>query len=241
MKKFVLAGVAAAAFCCAPAIAAPPAAPIFNWTGFYVGGNVGYGSADSKWNFISGGNFSFPGITATEGTTGVKGALEGAQAGYNWQNGQYLFGLEGTWEHSDIGGANPAPNGLATTTWSTNVKDLWTFAARLGITEGATLIYLKGGVAGATVDTSATRVTGIITYTIADAQQQIGWIIGFGGEHMLTPNWTIGGELDYVDLGSKTHSSTEIRNGVPNGTDSFSDKVKVWTGLIRLNYKFGMQ
>jgi outer membrane immunogenic protein len=244
MKKLLIAAIATAAFCGAPALAAPPAAPMFNWTGFYVGGNVGYGSADSHWDFgpNAATNFAFAGF-GTDGSISVKGWLGGAQAGYNWSTGQMLFGaqtligIEGTWDHSDIKGSPSSgilSYAISGTTWTTHVKDLWTAAARFGITEGPKLVYLKAGVAGASVDTSAFR-PGTPTILPSTSASNVGWIVGFGAEYMFTPNWTIGGEYNYADLGSGRHTTRDSLGVIT----SFNDKVVVQNGLLRLSYKFG--
>ncbi len=121
MRKILLAGVALAALGAgATAMAAdlPVKAPVYKappivdlWTGFYVGGNVGY--SWGNWNSNSPFTLNFPtgaGVTATTpaGFAGaiaadfantanpnVKGWIGGGQAGYNWLRGQWLFGLEG--------------------------------------------------------------------------------------------------------------------------------------------------
>jgi len=74
----------------------PPPPPVYNWTGFYVGGNVGYGWGDSSYSFsadngagqgllntgISGG------ITPRAGSFRTTGIIGGGQLGYNWQFGK---------------------------------------------------------------------------------------------------------------------------------------------------------
>src|SRR5215470_18879718 len=70
--------------------APPPLAPMFDWTGFYIGGNVGYGSAHN--------DISIPGATGSEDLNGIIG---GGQIGYNWQTGAWVFGLEADFQGSD--------------------------------------------------------------------------------------------------------------------------------------------
>lgn len=130
MKKFLLSGVAIAAlFAAAPASAADmpvrapqykaaPLAPVFNWTGFYVGGHVGYGWADS-------------------GVGDVDGFLGGLQLGYNWQfSRNWVFGLETDISGTDMNNATPA-----------HIDYLGTVRARLGYTWDRVMIYGTGGLA----------------------------------------------------------------------------------------------
>ena len=78
----------------APAYYAPYYAP-YNWTGFYVGINGGGGWGNSEWSSLVGSTGSFD----------VSGGLVGGTIGYNWQLGQWVFGLEGDIDWSDIRGS----------------------------------------------------------------------------------------------------------------------------------------
>ncbi len=132
MKKILLSGVALAAlFVAAPASAADvpvrqqqqyykaAPAPVFNWTGFYFGGHVGYGWGD----------------TAVGGD--VDGFLGGLQLGYNWQlSRNWVFGIEGDISGTDINNAVPV-----------HVDYLGTLRARVGYTWDRTMVYGTGGLA----------------------------------------------------------------------------------------------
>src|SRR4051794_4160855 len=71
----------------APSRAAAPAYVPFSWTGFYIGGNVGYGWADASATVTA------LGVTAT-GTDNLNGIVGGGQLGYNWQSGSLVWGIE---------------------------------------------------------------------------------------------------------------------------------------------------
>jgi outer membrane immunogenic protein len=130
MKKFLLSGVAIAAlFAAAPASAADvpvrgpvykaAPAPVFNWTGFYFGGHVGYGWGDT----VVGGD--------------VDGFLGGVQLGYNWQlSRNWVFGVEADISGTDLNNAFPA-----------HVDYLGTLRARVGYTWDRTMLYGTGGLA----------------------------------------------------------------------------------------------
>jgi outer membrane immunogenic protein len=127
MRKFFLVSSAIAALMiAAPAGAAdlrvkaqpmPPPAPVFSWTGFYVGGHIGAGWARKEWTDTSAcGNFEgiqFPiacsqnPSQSTAGYVGehnAKGLLGGVQAGYNWQTGVIVWGIEAQYSWSDLKG-----------------------------------------------------------------------------------------------------------------------------------------
>ena len=132
MKKILLSGVALAAlFAAAPASAADvpvrqqqqyykaAPAPVFNWTGFYFGGHVGYGWGD----------------TAVGGD--VDGFLGGVQLGYNWQlSRNWVFGVEADISGTDINNAVPV-----------HIDYLGTLRARVGYTWDRTMLYGTGGLA----------------------------------------------------------------------------------------------
>lgn len=132
MKKILLSGVAIAAlFAAAPASAADvpvrqqqpyykaAPAPVFNWTGFYFGGHIGYGWGDT----LVGGD--------------MDGFLGGVQAGYNWQlSRNWVFGIEADISGTDLNNAVPA-----------HVDYLGTLRARVGYTWDRTMFYGTGGLA----------------------------------------------------------------------------------------------
>ena len=97
MKQHLLSGVSFIALAIAtPAIAAPPAPVVYSWTGFYVGGNVGYswGNANSSYNEPAFGTVTgLP--TSFSSTERLNGFIGGVQAGYNWQaNVNTVLGFE---------------------------------------------------------------------------------------------------------------------------------------------------
>ena len=131
MKKILLSGVALVAlFAAAPASAADvpvrgpvykaAPAPVFNWTGFYFGGHVGYGSGDS------------------DAVGDLDGFLGGLQLGYNWQlSRNWVFGIEG-----DISGTD-----INTAVGPSHIDYLGTLRARVGYTWDRTMLYGTGGLA----------------------------------------------------------------------------------------------
>jgi outer membrane immunogenic protein len=160
----------------APAVFAPG----YSWTGFYLGVNGGGAWGRSDWSGF--GN-----------DTDVSGGLVGVTAGYNWQSGQWVLGLEGDIDWSNIKGnfTNAAcPTGCETkNTW------LGTARGRLGYAFDRVMPYITGGAAFG--DVKATQA-GIGSTT----ETNVGWTAGAGIEAAVIANWTAKIEYLYVDLGN---------------------------------------
>ena len=107
MKKFLLGtvgllalGMAAPASAADMAVKAPPPAPlpvIYNWTGFYIGGNGGWGQSNSCLNFVDAFGFDF-----RDGCASRSGGVVGGQIGYRWQANQWVFGVEAQGDWADL-------------------------------------------------------------------------------------------------------------------------------------------
>src|SRR5690349_10603829 len=97
MKKFVIAaamalGMASPVLAADMAVKAPPPAPlpvIYNWSGFYIGANGGWGDSHNCWDFVN-----VAGTVFGDGCRDRSGGLIGGQIGYRWQANQFVFGLE---------------------------------------------------------------------------------------------------------------------------------------------------
>lgn len=205
-----------------PAVAPVAVAPIYNWTGFYIGGHVGWGHAEATTrDDFFGDSFS----------TDNDGFLGGGQVGFNYQVGQWVFGVEGQFSWTDIGRDFAVTNGLTTVSLSTDVNWVATVAGRLGIAFGNALIYGKGGVAF--MDFSATGcVTGFGCATRSDTET--GWMVGAGIEYGFTPNWSAKIEWNFMrfdDVGQNI--------GLTCTTCGFHTDVDVNVVKAGINYRFG--
>jgi outer membrane immunogenic protein len=184
MKKILLASVALFGFAGAasaadlPARAAPPApviaaVPVFTWTGFYVGVNAGYG-----WNTND--SFVFNGVRFDLDDEG--GFVGGAQAGYNYQIGSFVVGLEGDIQYADFGGDDRFDfdgDGILDDDFN-NSDWFGTVRARAGVAFDRALIYATGG--------------------FAFADDASGWTVGGGLEYAFTNNLSAKIEGLYVNL-----------------------------------------
>jgi outer membrane immunogenic protein len=176
-----------------------------NWTGFYLGGNVGSGTGRDHSSLAAVDNPQF--------NLSPDGYLGGVQAGYNWQAANWVYGVE-----ADIQGSSQRDNRtcirnciLPAPFISFDSKLPWfgTVRGRLGYSIGSTLLYATGGYAYGGVKTN--------TVSSADPDQSFsktkgGWTAGAGIETPFTllglfgPNWTSKTEYLYVDLGSTTNT-----------------------------------
>jgi outer membrane immunogenic protein len=199
---------------------APYIAPYYNWTGFYVGINGGYGWGTSS--------HTFPTAGTTTGNFGVSGLLVGGTLGYNWQFGAFVFGLEGDMDWSNIKGSTACPG--AGFTCETRNNWLGTGRGRIGYAFDRWLPYFTAG--GAYGDIKATVIGPVVT--TSESASRFGWTIGGGVEAAVFGNWTAKVEYLYVDLGSFDCSAAGCQTG--GGVDTVTFK----TNIVRagLNYRF---
>jgi len=190
--------------------------PGFNWSGFYLGGNVGYswgsaGNTATISNFATGATL----FTATP-RNDVNGVIGGAQAGYNWQSQNWLFGLEADIQGSGAKGSSAivcvaCANDGTNITSALTQKLNWfgTFRGRVGVLVSPTvLLYGTGGLAYGQVDTggsiTGTNVNGVpVTAAFpGTSSTRAGWTAGAGVEGRIIGNWTAKLEYLYMDLGT---------------------------------------
>ena len=210
-------GAASAADIARPIYKAPPAGVLpvaYDWTGFYVGGHVGYGWADKSWA-DSVGLFDI--------SHQANGFLGGAQAGFNYQIGMFVLGIEGDWSWSNMSGNS----NVLGATFNTDVNWTATLAGRAGLAFDRWLVYGKGGVAWAN-DHYSTNFYPLST-DITDTR--VGWVVGAGVEYAFAPQWTAKIEYNYMDFGSERVS---FAPGFATDIDQ-----KVQTVKFGINYKFG--
>jgi outer membrane immunogenic protein len=160
-----------------PVAPIPAFAPVYNWTGFYLGVNGGWGFGKSRWD--SANSFS------------VDGGVVGGTVGYNWQTGQAVFGLEGDLDWSDIKGST---NTFCAVGCRTSNSWLSTVRGRLGFAFDRVLPFVTGGLAIGDIVAAVPGLPG------GDATRA-GWTIGAGVEWAFAGTWSLKGEYLYVDLG----------------------------------------
>jgi outer membrane immunogenic protein len=239
MKKILLGTVGLIALSVAPALAADlpartyskaPAyvAAVYDWTGFYIGVNGGYGSSRKAWsNYI--GLVSFG-----EGSHDATGGTFGGQIGYNWQVSSWVFGVEAQGNWADLKGSN-ASTLFAGVTNRTKIDALGFFTGRVGYAWNNALLYVKGGAAVVNdkYDYYATG-TGIVNGNAKETRW--GGVVGAGFEYGFTPNWSFAVEYDHAFLDRKDVTFTQI---APAGFVRESIKQDVDIVTARINYRWG--
>ncbi|GLI24837.1 outer membrane immunogenic protein [Xanthobacter flavus] len=235
MKRFLLATVALAALS-APAAAADLATkypvkavavvPVFSWTGFYIGGNVGYGGDSFTYDV------NYFGSPVASASLNSSGFYAGGQIGYNYQfANNVVLGIETDLQWSNIAGnVSASVLGLPVVSAGTTIDYFGTIRARLGYAIDRFLPYITGGVAYGKTATSAS-VLGVQVFDKSSTNW--GWTIGAGGEFAITNNWTFKAEYLYVDLGSASVDAVAIAPGLSASTDSKFNSFRAG-----VNYKF---
>lgn len=195
----------------------PQPAQTYDWSGFYLGLNGGYGLGRSSW--------SDPAAGGASDTFNVRGGFLGGQIGYNWQFGKTVLGLESDIDWAKLSGSSTngavcAANGGG----ACRTEQDWfgTTRARLGYSFGNFMPYVTGGVAYG--DVKALQPTGTSSDT------KLGWTAGAGVEYGITRNWSAKAEYLRIDLGTATFM------GAASGTNTLS--VPITEDIVRagLNY-----
>jgi outer membrane immunogenic protein len=202
-----------------PVKALPAPAVIYNWTGFYLGGNVGYSWGRERDDGTLTGTQTVqvfrtagPSLVSTTvtplaavalfGRSDMNGVIGGGQAGYNWQRQNWLFGIEGDLQASGerSNGAicivAGCPPGSALFNTSYGLDWFGTLRGRVGfLPTQRLLLYATGGLAYGHISANEP------TIPLSWGDTRAGWTVGVGGEVALDHNWSIKLEYLYMDLG----------------------------------------
>lgn len=206
-----------------PVKAVAPVVPVFSWTGFYIGGNIGWGWASNDLSVSP--VFGMAPVGVNVGS--ANGFLGGFQGGYNFQfANNVVLGAEVDYVWTDIGGNNflvqTYNNPVAT--GSASLNNVGTIRARLGYAFDRVLPYITGGAAWGS--TNFGNIYGVNT-----SNTNWGWTIGGGVEYAFTNNWTSKLEYQYIDLDGTTY-------GIPSTGGSIQADTKASLLKLGVNYKF---
>ncbi len=264
MKKLLVAGVAVAALCGVPALAAdmavkapPPAvaAPVYSWTGCYLGASGGGSWAQSSTTTVINDptdSFAGPASQVVYNATmsprlDPKGYIIGGQIGCNYQTGALVLGAETDFSDFDLNGSAitavaPVTSALTSTT-SVSTNWLWTGRLRAGLAFDRTLLYATGGAAAAKLNYSQSNYFAacggtVCTENAAASATKLGWVVGGGVEYALTANWTIKGEYLYMQFNNFSTSALVMSGGVSSVPFNHTADLNVSTVRGGVNYKF---
>jgi outer membrane immunogenic protein len=258
MNKFLTGTIAAAAAItlAVPALAADmapryskaPMAPpvmVYNWTGCYIGGNIGGGWARTDQFQVAkvGGPVIVPandfGRSDSNGNF-----IGGGQIGCDYQFGQFVIGAQGMADFGDIRSSHVVPTafpGFPVGSFISNNKVNYTVTAtgRVGYLFAPQLLgYVKGGAAWANQDHNFIgTVPAVFLSESVDNVDRFGWTVGGGLEWMFAPGWSVFGEYNYMDFGRKDIAfiAGPATVGAP---DIVSTRLTVQQALVGVNYKF---
>lgn len=240
MKKLSLATIGLALLGTAPAwaadmaVKAPPPAPlpvVYNWTGFYIGANGGWGNSHNCWDFVL-----VAGPVFGDGCRDRSGGMFGGQVGYRWQSNAFVFGLEAQGDWADLSNTRIS---LLDPTLSTRVKTdgIGLFTGQLGWAWNAALLYVKGGAA-----VTSNRFDIFDTATgigLAGASAtRWGGTLGVGFEYGFSPNWSIGAEYNHLWMGDANNNFVGVD---PRLAVILNNRVRQDVDMVtlRINYRFG--
>jgi outer membrane immunogenic protein len=215
----------------APVVKAPVApAPIFTWTGFYIGAHGG--GAWSKWT----------GIDPTDplavwSSVDASGGIVGGQIGGNYQISNFVVGLEGTgaWSSVTLNAGGPFGGGAG---FNLSLKNdyIATVAGRFGVAFDHVLLYAKGGAAFTRDKYNANNgLAGALAGSASGAFNRTGWLAGGGVEWMFMPNWSVRAEYNYLGFGTVTEQPVTTGNLAASPANV---KLNIQTGTVGVNYHF---
>jgi outer membrane immunogenic protein len=243
-NPWVLATASTVAFAGAAHGAAPP--PVFSWSGFYVGANLGAVNHQATTQDLNGwgstGLYVSPWFKSSKTT-----ASYGGQAGYNWQVNRFVFGIET--DLSYIGSSNTfvPPNMLALNCGSgcaasaTNeLTWLSTFRGRAGVAFNGVMVFGTAGAAVGQVNNHwGWGRTGFSDSQFSTSSTKAGYVVGGGIELMLIPKWTVRVEGMHVDLGTSRSTITgQPACCAPVGTFTTEFKNTAEIGRLSLSYRW---
>jgi outer membrane immunogenic protein len=268
MKKILLGGAALVAMFAghamaadmplkAPVLKAPPPPMVYNWTGCYIGGNIGgkWARTDDRVTIASvPGN---PGVTSVFPSASSSTLIGGGQVGCNWQaaGSNWVFGLEGDadgqrWTRTRVQGVLLPPLVVGD---RFDIRSDWQASARgrIGYAWDRTMLYATGGVAFTEVKVGANFpiFVGAVVFpaTVAsDNKTLVGATLGAGLEHAITNNWSLGVEGRYSWYGTQTYNSGLLASlpivgaapGFLFAQATQTIRVETFEATARLNYRF---
>jgi outer membrane immunogenic protein len=264
LSKFIAAGAVASAQLISPLTARAadlvkaPTAPVYNWTGCYIGVNAGGGASGSDFttNVGPGGHLS-GGDIGSGGTVGVAGTgsandssyMAGGQTGCNWQTGTLVLGLEGDVDyfHSHPGFINDTAMLSDTSPFTISQRlttdYLATIRPRIGVAADRNLGYVTGGVAFTNAnytqnyfdqETPAPGAGGLTA-----SKMLVGWTVGAGWEYAWSEHWTLKFEYLFTSFPGNVNGLGSISDAA-GGTNPLSGSadLTIQTARAGVNFKF---
>jgi len=215
-----------------PPLAKPQQTP--EWAGFYFKGNSGGGSDSLPWATVP---------APPNGYTAAPAGPVSEAFGYNFQSGNFVFGLEGSLAAANFDGRFTAPYlpGLTAGAWTPNMNWMGTVTGKLGYSFGQWLPYVKGGFVGAQL-ASPLQAAAAPIGSFSQGTDAKGWSAGVGFEYQFSPKISLGLEYLYTDIGGGNVNGAPGTFGgasISGSPEMYSTAIKSQSLLGRLNYKAG--
>ena len=226
----IAAPASAADLAARPYTKAPPmVAAAYDWSGFYIGANGGWGSSRNSWDSVAP-----AALVGPEGSHDATGGVAGGQIGYRWQTGTWVFGLEAQGDWADLKGSNASTlfPGFVNTS---KIDAFGLFTGQIGYAANNVLFYLKGG-AAVTADRYRINTAGGALFATTGDDTRWGGTVGVGLEYGFAPNWSAAVEYDHLFMQDRTYNFTSAA-GALVGVDRIRQDVDLVT--VRVNYRFG--
>jgi len=207
---------------------------VYSWTGGYIGANVGVAHLDgtcgptaaSYGYYLTCGSY-YGNANTTINATSIAG---GAQAGYDWQSGSFVYGVAADWSWTGLRGTAYGSD-FGYYEAKANVDWLASVRGRAGLAVDKTMVYFTGGLALGGVH--GDFIYGGTSYGTV-SKVNVGWVAGLGLEHRFTPNWSAFAEALYYDLGS-------VKGGMYTySVETYQNQYyfQVMEARVGLNYRF---
>jgi outer membrane immunogenic protein len=223
----------AANYAKAPAVVAP--VPAYDWSGFYVGANIG-----GAWDHGTSTDRALDGTFVSSGASSNSGVVGGGQIGYNYMAlPNFLLGIEADVDGTSLKGTVLSVDG--SNQHSSELDAFGTVRGRVGFTQSNWLFYGTGGFAWGEGSVTRTQLATVVAVPPIPAvagtvetssNTRTGWAAGAGVEWGITQNWTARLEYLYLDLGNAT-SAFPISNRQQTSSATMN------VARFGVNYKFG--
>ena len=209
-------------------------APLYDWSGFYIGLNGGGASSRECWDLTNDNGVALAN-TPREGCHNATGGLAGGQIGYRWQSASWVFGVEALGDWADLKGSSASATAIVPFNNQTKVDAIGLFTGQVGYAWNNILGYVKGG--AAVTDnkySNAFTATGVQFNAASDTRW--GGVVGTGVEISFAPNWSVAFEYDHLFMGRPNVGFPATAIAVSRANNISQD---VDMGTIRVNYRFG--
>jgi outer membrane immunogenic protein len=246
MKKLLLGTVGLIALGMVPASAAdlaarpytkappPVAPPVYDWSGFYIGANGGWGSQRNCFNAVE-----ITGVfLGAEGCHDATGGVAGGQIGYRWQATQWVFGLEAQGDWADLRGQNTSlffPGFIN----RSKLDAFGLFTGQVGYAWNNVLVYVKGGAA---VTDNRRDILFAATNAIegtSNTNTQWGGTVGVGLEYGFAPNWSVAIEYDHIFSNDRTTTFFVPATSTFFAADRIRGDVDLVTARVDYHFNWG--